>query len=115
MKRRHSKSTRKHSPNSEAAIINDVIRLEKRVWKSSPEERRDRLQKLVPADAIMIFQSGVVLQPEYLATMNERTISRYELRRFRGFMPNAKTVILYYEALSPRRRSRQNVSRRGRD
>jgi hypothetical protein len=31
--------------------------------------------------------------------MNERTISRYELHRFRGFMPNSKTVILYYEAL----------------
>jgi len=47
----------------------------------------------------MIFQSGIVPQPEYLATMHQRTISRYELRNFRGFMPNAKTVILFYEAL----------------
>ena len=47
----------------------------------------------------MIFQSGIVTQPEYLATMRERTISRYELRNIRGFMPNATTAILLYEAL----------------
>jgi len=99
MKRRHSKSTRKKETNSESAIINKVIRLEKLVWKTAQERDADRFRQLVPADAIMIFQSGVVPQPDYLATMNERTISRYELRRFRGFMPNSKTVILYYEAL----------------
>jgi hypothetical protein len=99
MKRRHLKPTRKNKTNSERAIVNKVIRLEKRVWKTAQERDGDRFRKLVPADAIMIFQSGVVPQPEYLATMNERTISRYELRRFRGFMPNSKTVILYYEAL----------------
>lgn len=99
MKRRHSKSTRKKETNSESAIINKVIRLEKLVWKTAQERDTDRFRQLVPADAIMIFQSGVVPQPDYLATMNERTISRYELRRFRGFMPNSKTVILYYEAL----------------
>jgi hypothetical protein len=98
MKRRQSKSTQKKT-NSESAIVNKVIRLEKRVWKSAQERDADRFRQLVPADAIMIFQSGVVPQPEYLATMNERTISRYELRRFRGFMPTSKTVILYYEAL----------------
>ena len=99
MKRRHSKSTRKNKTNSESAIVKKVIRLEKRVWKTAQERDADRFRQLVPADAIMIFQSGVVPQPEYLATMNERTISQYELRRFRGFMPNSKTVILYYEAL----------------
>lgn len=99
MKRRHSKSTRKTKTNSESAIVKKVIRLEKCVWKTAQERDADRFRQLVPADAIMIFQSGVVPQPEYLATMNERTISRYELRRFRGFMPNSKTVILYYEAL----------------
>lgn len=98
MKRRHSKSTRKKT-NSESAIVNKIIRLEKRVWKIAQKRDADRFRQLVPADAIMIFQSGVVPQPEYLATMNERTISRYELRRFRGFMPNLQTVILYYEAL----------------
>ena len=79
--------------------MNKLIRLEKRVWKTAQKRDADRFRQLVPADAIMIFQSGVMPQPEYLATMNERTISRYELRRFRGFMPNSKTVILYYEAL----------------
>ena len=81
--------------------MNKVIRLEKGVWKirTGARSARSRFRQLVPADAIMIFQTGVVSQPEYLATMNERTISRYELRRFRGFMPNSKTVILYYEAL----------------
>jgi hypothetical protein len=99
MKRHHSKSTRKTKTNSESATVKRIIRLEKRVWKTAQERDADRFRQLVPADAIMIFQSGVVPQPEYLATMNERTISRYELRRFRGFMPNSKTVILYYEAL----------------
>ena len=47
----------------------------------------------------MIFQSGVTPQPQYLASMNERTISGYEIRHIRGFMPNSTTVILYYEAL----------------
>jgi hypothetical protein len=47
----------------------------------------------------MIFQSGILSQPEYLATMDQRTISSYELRNIRGYMPNAKTVILHYEAL----------------
>ena len=56
-------------------------------------------KKLVPADAVMIFQSGTVLQPEYLATMTDRSISRYEIRGIRGFMPDATTVILIYEAL----------------
>ncbi len=31
--------------------------------------------------------------------MDQRTISNYELRNIRGYMPNAKTVILHYEAL----------------
>jgi hypothetical protein len=77
MKRRYSKSTRKNKPNSESAIVNKVIRLEKRVWKTAQKRDADRFRQLVPADAIMIFQSGVVPQPEYLATMNERTISLY--------------------------------------
>jgi hypothetical protein len=99
MKRRDSKPTRKNKTNSERAIVNKTIHLEKRVWKAAQERDADKFRQLVPADAIMIFQSGVVPQPEYLATMNERTISRYELRHFRGFTPNSRTVILYYEAL----------------
>jgi hypothetical protein len=80
-------------------IINVVIRLEQRVWKAAQDRDAKTFRELVPADAIMIFQSGIVPQPEYLATMNERIISRYELGHISGFMPNATTVILYYKAL----------------
>jgi hypothetical protein len=87
------------SPRSKSGAIETVIRLEKRVWEVAQQRNAAEFQKLVPADAVMIFQSGIVLQPEYLATMNTRTISRYEIRDMRAFMPNATTVILYYEAL----------------
>ena len=82
-----------------SAIIRKIIRLEERVWKVAQERDAVRFAELVPADAVMIFQSGIVTQPEYLATMKERTISRYELRDIRGFMPNATTVVLCYEGL----------------
>jgi len=85
--------------NAACAIIKSVIRLEKLVWKAAQRREADTFAELVPSDAVMIFQPGIVPQPEYLATMHERTISRYELRNFRGFMPNARTVILYYEAV----------------
>jgi hypothetical protein len=84
---------------SKSAIIKAIIRLEERVWEVAQQRKAREFEKLVPSDAVMIFQSGIILQPQYLATMNERTISRYEIRRMRGFMPNATTVILYYEAL----------------
>ncbi|HXW17035.1 MAG TPA: nuclear transport factor 2 family protein [Candidatus Acidoferrales bacterium] len=100
MKTRGS-GTRKPNNNSRStrATLEAVIRLERKVWKAAQESDAKTFRELVPSDAMMIFQSGIVLQPEYLATMNKRTISRYELRRIRGFMPNATTVILYYEAL----------------
>ena len=87
------------SPRSKSGAIETVIRLEKRVWEVAQQRNAAEFQKLVPADAVMIFQSGIVLQPEYLVTMNARTISRYEIRDIRAFMPNATTVILCYEAL----------------
>ncbi len=96
------KPGRKRIPNrshSKAAIIRAVIRLEGRVWKAAQERNATEFEKLVPSDAVMIFQSGIILQPEYLATMNARTISRYEIRNMRAFMPNAATVVLYYQAL----------------
>lgn len=93
------KNKRKSNANGARTIINSVIRLEKRVWKVAQLRKADTFAELVPSDAVMIFQSGIVSQPEYLATMDQRTISRYQLRNIRGFMPNAKTVILYYEAL----------------
>jgi hypothetical protein len=97
----HSSKTKKrgNQPQSKRATISAVMRLEKRVWIAAQKRNAKEFEKLVPADAMMIFQSGIILQPEYLATMNERTISHYELRRIDGFMPNANTVILYYEAL----------------
>jgi hypothetical protein len=84
---------------SERAVIDQVIRLEKEVWEVAQNRQRKRFEELVPADAVMIFQSGILPQPQYLASMNGRTISRYELRNIRGFMPNATTVILLYEAV----------------
>src|SRR3984885_2125088 len=100
MKIRSSKTKRRGNRRpSKSATISAVIRLEKRVWIAAQERNAQEFKKLVPADAVMIFQSGIVLQPEYLLTMNARTISRYEIRDMRGFMPNATTVILYYEAL----------------
>lgn len=91
--------TRNPSRSSIAAVIRDVIRLERKVWRAAQERDVDEFTRLVPADAVMIFQSGVVPQPEYVRTMPYRTISRYKLARFRGFMPNSETVILIYQAL----------------
>ena len=96
---RRSKKKRRSKANAVRATINSVIRLEKRVWKVAQRREAEAFAQLVPSDAVMIFQSGIVTQPEYLATMHERTISRYELRNIQGFMPNARTVILHYEAL----------------
>lgn len=57
--------TRRPSP---AAIIQSAIRLEERVWKAAQQRNAREFTKLVPADAVMIFQTGIVPQPEYLAT-----------------------------------------------
>jgi hypothetical protein len=100
MRKRGSESS-KPSPKAtpEHAIIKQIIRLEKRVWEAA--QRRDPVafEQLVPADGIMIFQSGIVTQPEYLATMTQRTISQYRLGNIRGFMPNRQTVVIFYEAI----------------
>jgi hypothetical protein len=96
---RRSRNKQKSKANAARTIIHSVIRLEKLVWKIAQLRDADAFAELVPSDAVMIFQSGIVSQPEYLATMRQRTISRYELRKIRGYMPNAKTVILLYEAL----------------
>lgn len=94
-----SKKKRKSKANAARAIISSVIRLENRVWEAAQRREADTFAELVPSDAVMIFQSGIVSQPEYLATMHERTISRYELRNMHGSMPNPRIVILHYEAL----------------
>jgi hypothetical protein len=81
------------------ATIKKIIKLEKLVWEVA--QRRDAVafQELVPADAVMIFQSGIMRQPDYLKTMKERTIARYEFGPIRGFMPTDSTVILFYPAI----------------
>ena len=96
---RRSRKKQKSKTNAAHAIIHSVIRLEKQVWKVAQRRDADAFAQLVPSDAVMIFQSGIVSQPQYLATMHERTLARYELRNIQGFMPNARTVILHYEAL----------------
>ena len=85
--------------STKTAIIKEVIKLEKLVWKVAQDRDAQSFEELVPSDAIMIFQSGVMAQPSYVKTMKERTISRYKLGKIRGFMPADSTVILLYEAI----------------
>ena len=100
MTNRNSKNKKQRSQSAaDRALIQRIIKLEKEVWQVAQDRDAKRFAELVPADAVMIFQSGILTQPEYLATMNERTISRYEIRNVRGFVPNGATVILMYEAV----------------
>jgi hypothetical protein len=100
MKNRGARTKKpKGQPAANRALIRKIIQLEKEVWKVAQDRDAKRFAELVPADAVMIFQSGILTQPEYLATMSTRTISRYEIRDVRGFVANAATVILMYEAV----------------
>ena len=81
------RTLKKPSARHAQAAIKSVIALEKQVWKAAQQRDLVDFRRLVPADAVMIFQSGVVPQPDYVTTMLERTISHYELRNMRGFMP----------------------------
>ena len=85
--------------STEEATISNVIELEKSVWKAARARDVEAFSRLVPADGVMIFQSGVVRQPEYLATMKLRTVSHAKLKDMQGFMPNATTVILIYKTV----------------
>ena len=115
MKIRNSKTKQRgNRPRSKRATIAAVIRLEERVWAAAQERNAKEFKELVPADAMMIFQSGIVLQPEYLATMHERTISRYQLRRIDGFMPNPNNCDPLLRSRAHRRRRRQSVPHRRR-
>jgi hypothetical protein len=91
------KRPRKNESSSTAIRL--VIAQEKQVWKAARERNAREFSRLVPADAVMIFQSGIVRQPEYVATMNARTVSHSEILKMQGFMPNARTVILIYETV----------------
>ena len=94
----HRRTLKSVSARHTEAAIKTVITLEEQVWKAAQERDVEGFIRLVPADAVMIFQSGIVPQPDYVATMRERTISHYELRNMRGFMPTPGTVMLIYEA-----------------
>ena len=76
-----------------------VIEQEKRVWKAAKERDAEAFRQLVADDGIMIFRSGIMRQPEYLATMNSRTVAHAKWKRVKGFMPNLTTVILTYETV----------------
>jgi hypothetical protein len=93
------RTTRGGQSAAHRALVRKIIELEKEVWKVAQIRDAKRFAELVPADAVMIFQSGILTQAEYLATMSTRTISRYEIRNVRGFVANAATVILLYEAV----------------
>jgi Domain of unknown function (DUF4440) len=80
----------------ENSVIRHVTKQEERVWKAAKERNAKRFEKLVPRDAIMIFRSGIVRQPEYLEGMAGRAVGHSEIRDMQGFMPNSKTVVLIY-------------------
>jgi hypothetical protein len=90
---------RSSKPPTTDAIIEHVIEQEKRVWKAAHVRDAEAFSQLVPADGLMIFQSGIMRQPEYLETMKSRTVSHSKWRRMKGFMPNPTTVILTYETV----------------
>jgi hypothetical protein len=75
------------------------MRLEKEVWKAARERDARAFSRLVPTDALMIFRSGILTQPEYLATMRGRTLEENRIEELRGFMPNSNTVILTYKTV----------------
>jgi hypothetical protein len=94
MTRKRVRKGRKRA--SEKDVIRHVTKQEERVWKAAEDRNAKRFEELVPRDAIMIFRSGIVRQPEYLEGMAGRTVGRSEIRDMQGFMPNSKTVILIY-------------------
>ena len=81
------------------AVVRRVIEQEKLVWKAAKERDAEAFRRLVPEDGIMIFRSGIMRQPDYVATMKSRTVGHSKWRKMKGFMPNATTVILTYETV----------------
>jgi hypothetical protein len=81
------------------AIVRHVIEQEKLVWEAAEKRDAEAFSRLVPPDGIMIFRSGIMRQPEYLATMKSRSVSHSKWRKMKGFMPNPTTVILTYETV----------------
>jgi hypothetical protein len=88
-----------HRTPTSDAIVKHVIEQEKRVWEAAAKRDAEAFRQLVPPDGIMIFRSGIMRQPEYLATMKSRTVGHSKWRKMKGFMPNPTTVILTYETV----------------
>lgn len=99
MRRVQHRSHGNAPPRSAAIQIRKVMRLEKAVWKAALERDARKFAKLVPADALMIFRSGIMTQPEYLATMRGRSLEKNRIKELRGFMPDSKMVILTYKTV----------------
>jgi hypothetical protein len=79
--------------------IRRVMNLEREVWRAAKEKDAAAFAKLVPSDGLMVFQSGMMTQPGYLATMRDRTLEENAIEDLQGFMPNANTVILTYKTV----------------
>jgi hypothetical protein len=99
MKRRPRKSKQRIQTDRSNVQIGKVIQLEKEVWKAARARNATSFAKLVPADALMIFQTGIVTQPDYIATMHGRTLQKNKISDLRGHMPNRTTVILTYQTV----------------
>ena len=76
-----------------------VIEQEELVWKAGKDRDAEAFRQLVADNGIMIFRGGIMRRPEYLATMNSRTLSHAKWKRMKGFMPNPTTVVLIYETV----------------
>jgi hypothetical protein len=99
MHRAPRKSKRHRQTNRSEMQVRKVMQLEKEVWKAARERNAQDFARLVPADALMIFQSGIVTQPDYIATMQGRALEKNRMEDLRGHMPNSNTVILTYETV----------------
>ena len=99
MKRRVRKSQQRTRTDRSQLHIGEVIQLEKEVWKAARARDATKFAELVPADAVMIFHSGIVTQPDYIATMHGRTLQKNTIWDLRGYMPNRTTVILTYQTV----------------
>ena len=99
MKRGVRKSQQRAQTDRSKLHIGEVIQLEKEVWKAARARDATKFAELVPADAVMIFHSGIVTQPDYIATMHGRTLQKNKIWDLRGYMPNRTTVILTYQTV----------------
>jgi hypothetical protein len=99
MKRGLRKPKRSAPARCSKMQMRKVMHLERAVWKAAKERNAGAFAKLVPADALMIFQSGIVTQAEYIATMPARTLEENSIEDLQGSMPNANTVILTYRTV----------------